>query len=260
MSELKHRTIETNGSACTSRTGTGALWFSPATDFPRSWYSWRHQSCGSRCGFVRWRPTCAATVRPTGPRRPKKIRYSIWSATWSAVLDALGAEHAVIAGHDWGAPVAWHAALIRPDRFRAVIGLSVPTARLVAADQRQCRCLTRRCSSTIIIFSSPVLPEAQLERDRKFTVRATPCSALPAKCSHRHIGVAVGGPCRHGAAQERVSRRGLTSPPPLPAMADARPTWIFSYSSSSAPAFGGGLNWGCNIDRGLGADGALRRD
>ena len=37
-----------------------------------------------------------------------------------------GAKQAVIAGHDWGAPVAWHAALLRPDRFRGVIGLSVP--------------------------------------------------------------------------------------------------------------------------------------
>src|ERR1700749_2373258 len=42
------------------------------------------------------------------------------------LLDALGIEQAAIAGHDWGAPVAWHAALLRPDRFRAVVGLSVP--------------------------------------------------------------------------------------------------------------------------------------
>jgi pimeloyl-ACP methyl ester carboxylesterase len=39
---------------------------------------------------------------------------------------AFAAEQAVIAGHDWGAPVGWHAALLRPDRFRAVIALSVP--------------------------------------------------------------------------------------------------------------------------------------
>jgi pimeloyl-ACP methyl ester carboxylesterase len=42
------------------------------------------------------------------------------------LLDALGEQQAVIAGHDWGAPVAWHAALMRPDRFRGVISLSVP--------------------------------------------------------------------------------------------------------------------------------------
>jgi pimeloyl-ACP methyl ester carboxylesterase len=43
-----------------------------------------------------------------------------------ALMDALGEEQAVVAGHDWGAPVAWHAALFRPDRIRGVIGLSVP--------------------------------------------------------------------------------------------------------------------------------------
>jgi pimeloyl-ACP methyl ester carboxylesterase len=27
------------------------------------------------------------------------------------ILDALNVEQAVVIGHDWGAPVAWHAAL-----------------------------------------------------------------------------------------------------------------------------------------------------
>jgi pimeloyl-ACP methyl ester carboxylesterase len=43
-----------------------------------------------------------------------------------ALMDALGEERAVVAGHDWGAPVAWHTALLRPDRVRGAIGLSVP--------------------------------------------------------------------------------------------------------------------------------------
>lgn len=42
------------------------------------------------------------------------------------LLDALGEEQAVVIGHDWGAPVAWNTALLRPDRVRAVAGLSVP--------------------------------------------------------------------------------------------------------------------------------------
>ena len=41
------------------------------------------------------------------------------------MLDALGIERASIVGHDWGAPVAWNSALLRPDRFDAVVGLSV---------------------------------------------------------------------------------------------------------------------------------------
>ncbi len=47
------------------------------------------------------------------------------------LVRALGQEtgnegDCVVIGHDWGAPVAWHCALMRPDMFRAVAGLSVP--------------------------------------------------------------------------------------------------------------------------------------
>jgi pimeloyl-ACP methyl ester carboxylesterase len=42
-----------------------------------------------------------------------------------AILDAVGAPSAVIVGHDWGANVAWSAAMMRPDRIKAVAGLSV---------------------------------------------------------------------------------------------------------------------------------------
>ena len=42
------------------------------------------------------------------------------------LVRALGEEQAVVVGHDWGSAVAWHCALMRPDVFRAVAGLSVP--------------------------------------------------------------------------------------------------------------------------------------
>lgn len=42
------------------------------------------------------------------------------------LVRALGEPSCVVVGHDWGAPVAWHCALTRPDLFRAVAGLSVP--------------------------------------------------------------------------------------------------------------------------------------
>ena len=32
-----------------------------------------------------------------------------------ALVAALGEEQAVIVGHDWGAPIAWSSALMRPD-------------------------------------------------------------------------------------------------------------------------------------------------
>ena len=42
------------------------------------------------------------------------------------LLDALNVPSAVLVGHDWGATHAWNAALMRPDRFKAVFCLSVP--------------------------------------------------------------------------------------------------------------------------------------
>jgi pimeloyl-ACP methyl ester carboxylesterase len=42
------------------------------------------------------------------------------------LLDGLRVNQAIIVGHDWGANVAWNAAMMRPDRFKAVFCLAVP--------------------------------------------------------------------------------------------------------------------------------------
>ena len=44
------------------------------------------------------------------------------------VLDALKIDSAVVVGHDWGADHAQRAALLRPDRFRALVSISIPYA------------------------------------------------------------------------------------------------------------------------------------
>ncbi|RUQ98156.1 alpha/beta fold hydrolase [Labedella endophytica] len=45
-----------------------------------------------------------------------------------AVLDTLDIEAAVIVGHDWGADHAQRAAVMRPDRVRAIVSMSIPFA------------------------------------------------------------------------------------------------------------------------------------
>lgn len=42
------------------------------------------------------------------------------------ILDALDIDQAVLVGHDWGADVAQRAMVLRPDRFRAIVSLSIP--------------------------------------------------------------------------------------------------------------------------------------
>ena len=54
--------------------------------------------------------------------------YSILNLVGDMVdlVRALGETTCTVVGHDWGAPVAWHCALMRPDVFTGVAGLSVP--------------------------------------------------------------------------------------------------------------------------------------
>jgi len=96
--------------------------------FPESWYSWRHQIGPiAAAGFA----ACAIDVRGYGgsdkPHPVAAYAMEHMVADVAGLIEALSpGEPAVIIGHDWGAPIVWNTALIRPDRVRAVAGLSVP--------------------------------------------------------------------------------------------------------------------------------------
>src|SRR5215475_38545 len=127
MSGVAHRFIETNGIRIhVAEQGRGPLILF-CHGFPESWYSWRHQlSALADAGYH----AVAPDMRGYGQTdRPEAVeQYTLLHLVGDVVglIDALGADSAVVAGHDWGAPVAWHAALLRPDRVRGVVGLSVP--------------------------------------------------------------------------------------------------------------------------------------
>jgi pimeloyl-ACP methyl ester carboxylesterase len=75
--------------------------------------------------------TCAIDVRGYGgsDKPPQIEAYDLQSLVGdvAGVIQALSPDApAVVIGHDWGAPIAWNTALIRPDLVRAVSGLSVP--------------------------------------------------------------------------------------------------------------------------------------
>ena len=120
MVDMKHGTVETNGIRMHYvEHGSGPL-VVMCHGFPESWYSWRHQlEALGEAGFH----AVAPDMRGYGNTdRPADIdQYTLLHLTGDVVglLDALGAESAVIAGHDWGAPVAWLAALLRPIGFAA---------------------------------------------------------------------------------------------------------------------------------------------
>jgi epoxide hydrolase A/B len=179
MKALTHRFIETNGIRMhVAEQGDGPLVLL-CHGFPELWYSWRHQlSALAAAGFH----AVAPDMRGYGQTdRPEAIdQYTMLHLVGDMVglLDALGEETAVIAGHDWGAPVAWHAALLRPDRFRAVIGLSVPFIPRGPDYPSKSYPETDDTVFYQSYFQSPGVAEADLEHNVRFSMRAFLYDAL----------------------------------------------------------------------------------
>jgi len=243
MTGITHRFVETNGVRMhLAEKGSGPLVIM-CHGFPESWYSWRHQiEALAEAGFH----AVAPDMRGYGQtERPDAIEaYTLLHLVGDMVglLDALDAETAVIAGHDWGAPVAWHAALLRPDRFRAVIGLSVPyrprgTVRPTSVMPR-----TDDAVFYQLHFQTPGVAEAELEQDVPATIRGT-LLRLSGEGTAQGGGFAmvprVGG---------MVARTKEASVAPLPAWL-TESDLAFYAGEFARTGFRGGLNWYRNIDR-----------
>jgi pimeloyl-ACP methyl ester carboxylesterase len=217
--------------------------------FPESWYSWRHQltalaEAGVRAVAPDQRGYCL-TGPPGPPGAPAGIEaYTIAHLTGDviALMDALGEQHAVVAGHDWGAPVAWHTALFRPDRVRGVIGLSVPYRPRGSTPPVAALRAGIGDGFYMVYFQQPGVAEAELERDLVATFRRVLSSAS-------------------GNGEPGAGPAGLPVVPPGGGFLDtcpepARlPEWlttadIDAYAAQYAGAgFTGPLNWYRNLDR-----------
>jgi pimeloyl-ACP methyl ester carboxylesterase len=170
---LTHRSIETNGIRMhVAEQGEGPLVLL-CHGFPELWYSWRYQlEALAAAGFH----AVAPDMRGYGQTdRPEAIdQYTLLHLVGDMVglLDALNQEKAVIAGHDWGAPVAWHAALLRPDRFRAVISLGVPFLARGQVYPSRSAPETDEAVFYQSYFQAPGVAEADFERDVRLSVRS----------------------------------------------------------------------------------------
>src|SRR5690606_30302021 len=149
-----------------------------------------------------------------------------------ALVAALGETKAIIIGHDWGAPVAWHAALFRPDVFTAVGGLSVPPP--FRGRERPLDTLAKSGVTNFYwqYFQKPGLAEAEFERDVDFTMRAISFgveSSLFLKDGQGFLG-------------------DLTTTRSRPAWV-SEPDFAHVVETYTRTGFRGGLNWYRNIDR-----------
>src|SRR6267143_3222802 len=172
MSKTTQRIIECNGIHLNiAEQGEGPLVLL-VHGFPESWFSWRHQiDALAAAGFRVVAPDMRGYGKSDAPQAIDQ--YTIFHLVGDLVglLDALEAPTAVIVGHDWGAGIAWQAARLRPDRFRAIVALSVPFRPQSPVRPTSVMPQTADAQFYQLYFQSPGVAEAELERDPRATVR-----------------------------------------------------------------------------------------
>src|SRR5262245_38823373 len=170
--QIGHRFIGTNGIQMhIAEAGEGPL-VVLCHGFPESWYSWRHQLVAlAEAGFY----AVAPDMRGYGHTdKPHSIdQYTLFDLVGDMVglLEALHAPVAVIAGHDWGAPVALHSALFRTDRFRGVIALRVPYRARGPVRPTTVMPQSEDAIFYQLYFQKSGVAEAEFERDTLDTMR-----------------------------------------------------------------------------------------
>lgn len=167
MPELTHRPLSANGIRIHAmECGEGPLVLL-VHGFPESWYSWRKQlPVLAEAGYRAVAIDVRGYGRSSKPTAVEDYRMVKHVADNVDVVSALGEERAVIVGHDWGAPIAWHSALLRPDRFVALALLSVPYSP--RSPQRPTEALGALGGGEefyMIYFQQPGRAEAEIEAD-----------------------------------------------------------------------------------------------
>ncbi|TDT42700.1 pimeloyl-ACP methyl ester carboxylesterase [Streptomyces sp. BK208] len=236
----QHRTVEVNGLRLhLVEEGEGPLVLL-LHGFPEFWYAWRHQLRPlAEAGFRVVAPDQRGYGDSDRPAAPEAYSVLHLAGDVVGLIRALGEERAVVAGHDWGALVAWQSALLRPDVVRAVAGLSIlPMSRGPVPPLRAMR---ERTGGRFYwnYFEEPGVAEAEFGKDLDRTFRRL----------------------LYGASGDRQQPPAPPLVPPgggfldLAADPETLPGWlteedITAYVTAfERSGFTGGLNWYRNLDR-----------
>lgn len=210
--------------------------------FPECWYSWRHQIAAlAAAGYRAVAPDMRGYGRTSAPELVEAYTIFHLVGDMTSLLDQLGVEQAVIVGHDWGSVVAWNAALMRPERFRGVCGMSVPfMPRMPMKPTELMKQMAGDRFVYILYFQEPGVAESELDPEVRVFFRKMMYSAS--------------GQVEHGDAflgdQPKTAKfmDGMTDPRELPDWLSAEDLDVY-VAEFERTGFRGGLNWYRNFDR-----------
>jgi pimeloyl-ACP methyl ester carboxylesterase len=134
--------------------------------FPEFWYSWHRQiEPLAAAGFRVIVPDQRGYNHSSKPRGFHRYALGELTSDVMAIADQLGKQKIFLAGHDWGAAVAWSVALIHPERIARLAILNVPHPSVMRRYLMTHRGQLRR-SWYMFFFQIPFLPEALFSANR----------------------------------------------------------------------------------------------
>jgi epoxide hydrolase 4 len=131
--------------------------------FPEHALSWREQlPVLAQLGYRAWAPNQRGYGRSSRPKGVSEYSIEKLMDDVAGLIDASGAKHTVLIGHDWGAMVAWHFATRQLRPLDALIIMNVPHP--VCFRERLYRSSQLLKSWYIFFFQAPWIPEWLLTR------------------------------------------------------------------------------------------------
>lgn len=133
--------------------------------FPEFWWTWRHQLPALAARGYR---AVAMDLRGYGgsDKPPRGYDPVTLARDVVGVVKALGERRAVVAGQGWGGYVGWTAAVLHPDRVRALCAVASPHPRVMlsslvsgAGSSR-----SRGALGHLLVSQAPFVPERRLSR------------------------------------------------------------------------------------------------